>query len=234
VTFERPPKTVVPELLFDDDCCLIANCGAKAGSWFMHTARPETRDVQAYRKLIRLCPRHRFRPEEPLPGGMRELSKEAVQELWEDYGRFNGTLQVARAQGFMVVPRDSGGADRILRANWTKECGRVGTTPVMVCERQVGGDSWTVEWVPAVQSATLATPAGDSRQAIQEHARFLYGELSAKRAWTSGRIDMGADGFRTPAIDGFDSACQFALLVLDVENTLRDPEQLMVSLVSNT
>lgn len=234
MTFERPPKTVVPELLFDDDLCLVANCGQRASTWFMHTARPETRDSQAYRKLIRLCSKHRFRAEEPLPGGMAELSKDEVAALWEDFGRFNGTLDVARAQGFMVVPKDSGGADRILKANWTTECARVRTTPVFVVEVLIASDVWAVEWVPAVQSAALHTPAGDSRSAIQEHAKMLYGELSVKKAWTAGRIEMDQNGFRTPRIDGFDQACQFALLVLGVENTLRDPDMLMVSLVTNS
>ena len=232
--FVRPPTAQVPELLFTDDECLVANCCVKATCWFMHTAAGFTaNDGTAYRKLIRMCDRHRFQPNEPLPGGMRELSREEVSALWENYGRFNGMLDVARAQGFMVIMRDTSGAALILKGNWKTECKRVMATPVFVCEGGAGwNDVWTVEWVPAVQTERLTTPAGDTVKEIQEHARYLYGRLSEDRPWKAGKIDMDQNGFKSPGIEGFQVACQFALRVLAVEDTLRDPEMLMVSLVN--
>lgn len=229
--FERPTPPAAPELMFEAEFCLVQNCGARTERWFLHTQVGATaEDGSAYRKLIRLCSKHAFRPGEPIPGGMREMPKDDVERMWEAYGRFAGQMDVARRQGFMVVLKSFPGAN-ILREKWKADCGP-SRTAVFVAES--GGDVWHVEWAPAVQAGNLSTPAGDSQKTIRKHVDQLYVDLAKDKPWGAGRMDMSEQGFRTPSITGFRQACLFALRVLDVESTIRDPEMLQVSLVSDS
>jgi hypothetical protein len=219
-------------MLFADDFCLVANCGSKSARWYMHTQQGGTLagDGQAYRKLIRTCDRHAFKPHEPVPASMRELSREEVSELWREHGRFEERCEDAHASGYMVLQTDQSGMSAALRTLWENECGKSNRSPVFV-DRRSPDAFWRVEWQPAVRVCQLRTLADDGQKAIQEHAAVLYARLAKDAPWKSGRMDMSDLWFTTPSMQSQDDARAFALRVVGVEETLRDPEMLTVSIV---
>jgi len=224
VFVKSPPP--VPDLLFSDERCLLQNCGQTVRHWYMHTSSGMTAvDGSGYCKLIRLCDGHALG--EPLPKGMVKMDEAEVRALWEAHGGFDGRLGLARRQNFCVVERGYA-ASKPLRARWAEECAGARRTAVFVVEEAV--EMWRVEWTPAVQTEDLRTPAGDSAAAIRAHVDARYRELSKDRPWAGGSMRMDESGFRTPPAP-FEGACGFAVRVVRLEDSLRDPESLMVDMV---